>query len=190
MRTQFEGACREAATVTPRPAGGGRADPLTPIPKPPFCLRLGQGREKQIPSRQTPSLRSQNRPFASVLAKGAKSKFLADRHRIVDGVGKALRQQPTKISEFLWMNAREKRERIDVGIQGVQEILTHASRLGLVECKSVHEVSLCVVEDLDSHETRPRISFLASSQSVKPTSPDSASRTRSSRTRPCHSGGV
>ena len=25
MRTQFEGACREAATVTPRPAGGGRA---------------------------------------------------------------------------------------------------------------------------------------------------------------------
>ena len=27
---------------------------------------------------QTPSLRSQNRPFASVLAKGAKSKFLAD----------------------------------------------------------------------------------------------------------------
>ncbi len=156
------------------------ADPLTPIPEPPLCLRPGQGREKQIPSRnedlveaislghdlghtpfghvgeevlnelyphgfrhneqslrvvdclendgkglnltwevregilkhsksnkqdifgdmgdlpstleaqicriadsvayinQTPSLRSRNRPFASVLAKGAKSKFLAD----------------------------------------------------------------------------------------------------------------
>ena len=26
-------------------------DPLTPIPEPPLCLRLGQGREKQIPGR-------------------------------------------------------------------------------------------------------------------------------------------
>ena len=28
--------------------------PLTPIPEPPLCLRLGQGREKQIPSRRNP----------------------------------------------------------------------------------------------------------------------------------------
>ena len=55
------------------------SDPLTPIPEPPLGLRPGQGRQKQFPSNQTPSLRSRNRPLASALAKGAKSNFLAIR---------------------------------------------------------------------------------------------------------------
>jgi hypothetical protein len=67
--------------------------------------------------------------------------------------------------------------------------MADTARLGLVEGKSIHEIQLGAVEDPNSHEIRSLICFFAVSQSVNPTSPDSARRDRSSRMRSCQSGG-
>lgn len=88
------------------------------------------------------------------------------------------------------MHPSIKSEGIDIGEKGVQEIMTYPIGLVLVERESIHEVQLGIVEDPDSHETRFRICSFAVSQSVKPTAPDSMSFVRSSRMRPCQSGGV
>jgi len=51
--------------------------PLSPNPTPPPRATPGPAESNFLSV--TPSLRSRNRPFASALAKGAKSNFLADR---------------------------------------------------------------------------------------------------------------
>jgi len=108
---------------------------------------------------------------------------------VINGIGEALRQHPVKILRLLPMDTRIKSQRINVGVEGIQKILADAARLRLVERKSIHKIQLGAVENPNSHETRSWICFFAVSQSVNPTSPDSARRNRSSRMRSCQSGG-
>jgi hypothetical protein len=112
------------------------------------------------------------------------------RDSVINGIRESLRQHPVKFPGLHWVNSSVEGKRIDVRVKRVQKILTNATRLPFVEGISVHKVKLGMVEDPYSHETRPRICTFAVSQSVYPTSPDSASRERSSRIRPCQSGGA
>jgi hypothetical protein len=52
--------------------------------------------------------------------------------RVVDGIGEALRQEAV-IAEDLRVDTCIQRERVDVGEQGVEEILTESLGLLLVE---------------------------------------------------------
>lgn len=61
--------------------------------------------------------------------------------------------------------------------------------LGASAPRSIHKIQFGAVEDTNSHETRSLICFFAVSQSVNPTSPDSARCDRSSRMRLCQSVG-
>ena len=109
--------------------------------------------------------------------------------RVVDGIGKTLGKRPVK-SMTNGMNASMNCERIDIRVQRIQEIISEILLSLLIEFESIFEVEFCLIEDSDSHDTRSRISFLATSQSVNRWLPSSIPFCRSARTSPCQSGGA
>lgn len=86
-----------------------------------------------------------------------------------------------------WVPAYRSK-RIDVRKKGVEKVRAESRRLPFVEVKAVYEIILGIIENLDLHDTRLRMSALACSQSENRASPEEIRRSRSLRTSRCQSG--
>ena len=64
------------------------------------------------------------------------------------------------------MDAAIQGKKIDIRIQCVQEVVSKVLLSLFIKFKPIFEIKFRLVEDLDFHDTRFRISFLAASQSV------------------------
>jgi hypothetical protein len=91
-------------------------------------------------------------------------------HAIVDGKRKSPGEKPV-VAKVLRVDAGENPEGVDVGEEGVEEVVPQPPALAFVEPEAIEEVFLGVVQDLDSHLARRRILRLARAQSVNRDAP-------------------
>lgn len=83
---------------------------------------------------------------------------------VVDGKGEAF-GQATVIGEHQTMNPCVDQQGVNVGKEAVEEISAKTRFSCFVELKAVNEVVLGFIQDLDSQDSRFRMSALAVSQS-------------------------
>ncbi len=65
-----------------------------------------------------------------------------------------------------WMDSGAQKQRVDICEKTIQEIRTNANIEFFVKTKTLYQILLGVVEELDSHRIFLRISALAASQSL------------------------
>lgn len=83
-------------------------------------------------------------------------------HFVIDGERKAPSQE-AMVPEVQGMDSRVKVQRLDVRIQGVQEVFAKARRSALLETEAIDKILNRLLKDLDFHRLALRIRTLAAS---------------------------
>jgi len=116
------------------------------------------------PSVQSPHSFLNSGGVAPAIQHGRHSGNLPD-NLVVDGKWETFGKKAV-MTEVPRVNARIKPEGVNVGKQGIEEIIAEAHRLRFVEAIAFDQVPFDFVKNLDLHRVRSRILRLASVQST------------------------
>ena len=106
---------------------------------------------------------------------------------IIHGERKPFGEKPIELENYT-VNASEICERVDIRVQRIEEVISKAVRLPLIETVSIFKISLGSVKDSYSHEIFFLILSLASSQSDTVALPADRAFFLSLRTASCQAG--